>query len=216
MTHLRANLQRSPHLLLGGSKGEHVVVLVTAVGEASGAQQGYVSGAEVLQGAAMGVAAVRGLARTHVHHTVRPERLLLLVFLEVPGAQRHFALQAGFGGRRGFIDAMVAQNAVVVLGHLRGPVIARLSSADFEAFDDAAELEVPLQRLHIVELLATLGALIDPGADLTGHVGRRLDASSAVVVSAGQHHGVGEELEADGTAELKGQQLLWLRQRHDC
>lgn len=212
---LGTTLQRSPHLLLGCSEGENVVVLVTALNEAGSAQQVHVGGAEILQGATVGGAAVLDPAGTHVHHVVRPERLLLLVFLEVPGAQRHLALEAGLGGRRRLIDAMVAQD-VLVFGQLQGPVFTRSSLAGLEAFDDAAELEVPLQGLHVVELLTTLRALRDPAVDLDGGVGRRLDASSAVVVSAGQHHGVGEELEADGTAELVGQQLLRLGQRHDC
>lgn len=212
---LGATLKRSPHLLLGCSKGEHVVALVTALDEARSAQQVHVGGAEILQGATMRGAAARNPARTHVHHAVRPERLLLLVFLKVPGAQRHLAPEAGLGGRRCLIDAMVAQN-VLDVGQLQGPVLVRSTLAGLEAFDDVAELEVPLQGVHVVELLATLRALRGPAVDLDGGVGRHLDTSSAVVVSAGQHHGVGEELEADGTAELVGQQLLRLGQRHDC
>lgn len=214
MKNLGATLQRMPHLLLGYSEGQHVVVLVTTLDEARGTQQVHVGGAEILQGAMVGGAAVRGPVSSHVHHAVRPERLPLLVPLEVPGAQRHLALQAGLGGRRRLIDAVVAQNLPVV-GQLQGPVVRRSSLAGLEPLDDVAELEVPLQGLHVVELQATFGALRGLAVDLDGGVGRHLDASPAVVVSAGQDHGVGEELQADWAAELVGQQLLRLGQRHD-
>lgn len=189
------------------------MVLVAALSEAHGAQQVHVSGTEVLQGETVDGTAFSPLIGQDLHHVVHPKRLLLLVLLEVPGTQRHLALQTDFHSRRLFVDAVVAKNLLPLGLRLGEPVQPAL--AGLEALDNAAELEVPLQGVHVLEFQATLRALWGLVVDLGGGVGRHPYASSAVVVSTGEDHRVGEELKADGAAQLVGQQLPWFGKRHD-
>lgn len=187
--------------------------LVAALSEAHGAQQVHVSGTEVLQGATVDGTASSPLIAQDLHHVVHPKGLLLLVLVEVPDTQRHLALQTDFHSRRLLVNAVVAKNLRPLGLRLGEPL--RLALAGLEALDNAAELEVPLQGVHVLEFQATLRALWRLVVDLGGGVGRHPYASSAVVVSTGEDHWVGEELKADGAAQLVGQQLPWFGKRHD-
>lgn len=187
--------------------------LVAALSEAHGAQQVHVSGTEVLQGATVDGTAFSPLIAHDLHHVVHLKGLLLLVLLEVPGTQRHLTLQTDFHSRRLLVNAVVAKN-LRPLGLCLGEPV-QLALAGLEALDNAAELEVPLQGVHVLEFQATLRALWVLVVDLGGGVGHHPYASSAVVVSTGEDHRIGEELKADGAAQLVGQQLPRFGKRHD-
>lgn len=135
------------------------------------------------------------------------------MLLEVPYTQRHLALQTDFQSRRLLVNAVVTKNLCPLGLRLGEPVQPAL--AGLEALDNAAELEVPLQGVHVLEFQATLWALRALVVNLGGGVGGHPYASSAVVVSTGEHHRIGEELKADGAAQLVGQQLPWFGKRHD-
>lgn len=189
------------------------MILVVALSEAHGAQQVHVSGTEVLEGAMVDGTGFSSLIAQDLHHVVHPKGLLLLVFLEVPGTQRHLALQTDFHSRQLLVNAVVAKNLLPLGLRLREPV--QLALAGLEALDNAAELKVPLQGVHVLEFQATLRALWRLVVDLGGGVGRHPYASSAVVVSTGEDNRIREELKADGAAQLVGQQLTWFGKRHD-
>ena len=175
------------------------MVVVLALDEARSAQQGHVVGTKVLEGTAVGGAALHPQLIQGLHHSVRLEWLLLLVPLKVPGAQRHLALQAGLHGQQPLIYAVVAEHLSPLRLGVRLPV--QLRHAGSEALDDAAEFEVPLQGFHPLELLTALWA---SRRCSVFRVCGAPDAGSAVVVSTGENHRIRVELEADGAAQLMG------------
>lgn len=127
-----------------------------ALYEARSAQQGHVVGTEVLKGTAVGGTALHPPLIQGLHHSVCPERLLLLVPLKVPGAQRHLTLQAGLHSQQLLIYAVVAENLSPLRLSVR--LLVQLWHAGSEALDDIAEFEVSLQGIHPLKLLAALWA----------------------------------------------------------
>lgn len=177
------------------------MILVTAFYEALGAQQVHVVGTEVLKGTPVDGTALHLQLTQGLHHTVRLERLLLLVPLKVPGAQRHLTIQAGLQSQRLLIYAVVTENHRPIRFSLRLPVQLRCGGS--ETLDDAAEFEVFLQGIHTLELLAALRATWRRFV-IVGSGGGHPDTGSAVVVSTWENHRIRVELKADGAAQLKG------------
>lgn len=138
VVYLGASLQSLPHLLFGHTEAENIMVLVEALHEACGAQQGHVTGAEVLKGTQVDLTALHLQLLHGLHHGVAPERLLFVVSLKVPRAQRNLALHTGPHSLAFLIDAVVAKN----LHPLRDLRRASWGRVHQVTLDDAAEFEV--------------------------------------------------------------------------
>lgn len=197
--YLVAGLQRSPHLLFSYTEGENVVVLVTAFYETRAAHHGHVIGTKILKRTPVGGTALHPLLTQGLHQRVYPERLLLLVSLKVPGAQRHLTLQAGLHSWRRLIYAVVAEHLHPLLR--LGPWLhVQQRCGGSVTLDDAAEFEVFLQGFNTLKLLAAFWAAWKCFIRVSGLP----DAGSTVVVTTGENHRITEELEADGAAQLVG------------
>lgn len=189
------------------------MVLVETFYEAGRTQQVHVIGAKVLKRPVMDRASLGSQLTLGLHQSVRAEGLLLLVLLEVPGAERHLTLQATLHRHRWLIDALVAE-------HLRSLKLGRelplqVDVGGPEALHDVAQLEVFPQGVHVLEVLAAFWATRRRLGGLAGRVGRLPDASMAVAVAAREEHRVLEELRADGAAQLLDKRLHRVGERHD-
>lgn len=178
------------------------MILVVALNEANGAQRVTVIGTEVLKGAVVDGTALHPQLTHRLDHSVTLERLLLLVPLKVPGAQRHLTPQTGLQSHRLFIYAVVTENLQPLGFGLRVHVLLRCSG--LETLDDAAEFKVFLQGIQPLELCAALGATGKRFVIFVGNVSSHVDAGSAVAVSTGKNHRIAVHLETDGAAQLIG------------
>ena len=131
-----------------------------------------------------------------------------MVFLKVPGAQGHLTLQAGLHSQHWLVNAVVAVN---LHGFGQSVVLhVQMRYGGLVTLNDAAEFEVPLEGAGALKFLSTLRATWERFATLVRDVHGLADASSAVVVPTGENHWVGEEVKADGTAQLVNKLLLRL------
>lgn len=146
-----------------------------------------------------------------LHQRVRPEAFLLLVFLKVPGAQRHLTLQAALHRHRWFIDALVTENLRSLRFGLKIPL--QLCIGCSETLHDVAQFEVFLKGGHILEFLTTFWATWRRWVRFVGRAGSH-NASTAVAVSAREDHWITEQVKADGAAQLMDKRLHWVGGRH--
>lgn len=175
------------------------MVLVMASCVARAAHQSHVVGTEILKGQPVSGTALQPQLIQGFHHSVCPERRLLMVSLKVPGTQRHFTFQAGLHSQRLLIYTVVAENLRLLRLRLRLPAV-QLWCGGSVTFDDAGEFEVFLQGLHTLILHAALWATWKGCVPLVGGLP---DAGSAVVVSTGENHRIREQLKADRAAQLE-------------
>lgn len=200
--YLAAALQCSPHLFFSYTEGENIVVVVLAFYEACGTQQCHVVGTKVLQRKAVGGTAFHSHLILSIHHTVCLERLLLLVFLKVPGTQRHLTLQTGLHSHRLLIYTVVTKNLHPLRFSLR--LIRQLWRRGEETLDDAAEFEVFLQGIHTLVLLAALWATWKCFVIFVISFRSHQDTGPTVVVATGENHRISVELKTDGATQLVG------------